>query len=614
LLCYYGPCQYTSARLLTKNKFEIAYGRIEARIKVPSGAGLWPAFWSLGTDIDRVGWPQSGEIDIMENVGRLPNEIFGTIHGPGYSGGNSFGQIYDFGEPAAGDFHTFAVEWQPDEIHWYVDGIRYHSATPADVAPNEWVFNHPFYLLLNVAIGGNFGGAVGEDTVFPQMMLVDYVRLYQAPDTAERFEATFTDSFSGWQRISLPFSAFRRSDSQPTGAPHDGLTLASIWGYGFKLPGNIPTPVLIDQVKVQPFCSFNVEVTNAADSGQGSLRQAISDACFGGTIGFDPGLAGQTIALSSGELTINKPLTIDGASAPGLSISGSGLVRPFVIDPTMNVFIGHLRIFDGYGYQLAGGILNNGNLTLDHVTLENNTVTTDYEDWWKGGAGIYNGDGSTLYLIDSTIMGNTASASNGGGIYAFFNTLVILDRSTVSGNSANVGGGLRTLGDVEIVNSTLSGNSSYGWHGSALFHTNGTVDILNSTIANNIGPDWAPSTLFIGSFDTAVPVLRLSNSIISGNQWYACDHWTGSVTVISGGHNIVQDDTCEPDATDIIQTDAGLAPLDNNGGPTLTHALLTGSLALDAADAALCPATDQRGVIRPQGPGCDIGSFEAVAP
>jgi beta-glucanase (GH16 family) len=611
LLCYYGPCQYTSARLLTKNKFEIAYGRIEARIKVPSGAGLWPAFWSLGTDIDRVGWPQSGEIDIMENVGRLPNEIFGTIHGPGYSGGDSFGRSYDFGEPAANDFHTIAVEWQPDQIYWYVDGIKFHSATPDEVAPNEWVFNHPFYLLLNVAIGGNFGGPVGEDTVFPQMMLVDYVRLYQAPDTAERFDATFTDSFSGWQRITLPFSAFRRSDSQPAGAPNDGLTLASVWGYGFKFPGNIPTPVLIDQVSVQPYCSYNIQVTNTADSGDGSLRQAINDICFGGEIGFNPDLADQTTYLTSGELTVNKSLTIDGASAPGLSISGGGLVRPLVIDPTITVFIRHLRIVDGYGFQLAGGILNNGNLTLDHVIVENNTVTTDGEDWWKGGAGIYNGDGSSLYLVDSTVRDNTAQLSNGGGIYAFSNTLVILDRSTLSGNSANVGGGLRTLGDVEMVNSTISGNSSYGWHGGALFHTDGTVDILNSTIANNSGPDWGPSAIFIGSFDPAiVPTLKLTNTIIWGNQWYACDHWTGTVNLVSGGHNLIQDDTCNPVATDLIVSDAGIGPLGENGGPTWTHALLPDSPALDAADDLVCPATDQRGVLRPQGLYCDIGAFE----
>ncbi|UCH26642.1 MAG: family 16 glycosylhydrolase, partial [Trueperaceae bacterium] len=161
LLCYYGPCSHTSARLISWYKAEFAYGRIESRIKVPQGAGLWPAFWSLGTDIGEVGWPQTGEIDIMEFVGRLPNEVFGTIHGPGYSGGQSFGNINTFGEPVYNDFHTFAIEWQPDRIDWYVDGIPYHSATPADVAPNEWVFNDPVFLLLNTAIGGNFGGPLG---------------------------------------------------------------------------------------------------------------------------------------------------------------------------------------------------------------------------------------------------------------------------------------------------------------------------------------------------------------------------------------------------------------------------------------------------------------------
>jgi hypothetical protein len=116
LLCYYGPCKYTSARLLTRDRFEVAYGRVEARVRVPRGAGLWPAFWMLGTDIGQVGWPQAGEIDIMEYVGRLPNEIFGTIHGPGYSGGQSYGRVYDLGRPVADEFHTYAVEWQPNKI------------------------------------------------------------------------------------------------------------------------------------------------------------------------------------------------------------------------------------------------------------------------------------------------------------------------------------------------------------------------------------------------------------------------------------------------------------------------------------------------------------------
>ena len=199
-ICYYGPCEYTSARLISQYKAEFAYGRLKSRIHVPQGDGLWPAFWSLGTDIGEVGWPQTGEIDFMEFVGREPYEVFGTVHGPGYSGGASFGNTYTFADPVHDDFHTFAIEWEPDLIKWYVDGILYHTAEPADVAPNEWVFNDPIFIIFNVAVGGNFGGPVGEDTTFPQEMVVDYLRVYQGPDTAERWEATFTDNFEGWQQ------------------------------------------------------------------------------------------------------------------------------------------------------------------------------------------------------------------------------------------------------------------------------------------------------------------------------------------------------------------------------------------------------------------------------
>lgn len=249
LECYYGTCQYTSARLITWHKAEFAYGRIESRIQVPQGAGLWPAFWSLGTDIDVVSWPQTGEIDFMEFVGRLPNEIYGTIHGPGYSGGQSFGNEYDFGMPVYTDYHTFTVEWQPDLIVWYVDGIKYHEAVPADVAPNAWVFNDPVFFILNVAIGGNFGGAVGEDTTFPQSMKVDYVRVFQAPDSAERFETTFTDDTAGWQQISLPLTSFVRSSSQPADAPDDGLGLNEVWGYGLSVDST--APFYLDRVILQ---------------------------------------------------------------------------------------------------------------------------------------------------------------------------------------------------------------------------------------------------------------------------------------------------------------------------------------------------------------------------
>jgi beta-glucanase (GH16 family) len=178
--CHYGPCEYTSARILTRDRFSFQHGWLEARIQVPRGFGLWPAFWLLGEDIDEVGWPSSGEIDVMEHVGRRPTEILGTLHGPGYSGSGGISGRIDLGAPVADDFHVVAIEWEPDRIAWYVDGVRYHEVSRADVEPEAWVFEQPFFLLLNVAVGGSLGGPVFPDTEFPARMLVDHVRLYQA--------------------------------------------------------------------------------------------------------------------------------------------------------------------------------------------------------------------------------------------------------------------------------------------------------------------------------------------------------------------------------------------------------------------------------------------------
>jgi beta-glucanase (GH16 family) len=177
--CYYGPCLYTSARLTTRGTRQFTYGRIEARIRVPAGTGLWPAFWMLGDNLPTVGWPACGEIDVVETVGRSPSLVYGTIHGPGYSGSSSVGGVDVLTAAASDSFHVFAVEWQPARIAWSVDGAVYQVATPADVAPNPWVFDHSFHLLLNVAVGGSFGGSVSSDTRFPAAMAVDYVRVYQ---------------------------------------------------------------------------------------------------------------------------------------------------------------------------------------------------------------------------------------------------------------------------------------------------------------------------------------------------------------------------------------------------------------------------------------------------
>jgi beta-glucanase (GH16 family) len=177
---------YTSARLKTLGKFSQTYGRFEARIKIPRGQGIWPAFWMLGTDIDKPGWPDCGEIDIMENIGKEPALVHGTIHGPGYSGANGIGAPYALpdGHSFADDFHVFAVEWEPKAIRFYVDDHLYKTLTPADL-PNgtKWVYDHPFFILLNVAVGGGWPGSPDASTVFPQTMLVDYVRVYQPAKT-----------------------------------------------------------------------------------------------------------------------------------------------------------------------------------------------------------------------------------------------------------------------------------------------------------------------------------------------------------------------------------------------------------------------------------------------
>lgn len=180
--CWYGTCQYTSARLNTAGRFTAQYGHVEARIKIPRGQGIWPAFWMLGEDIGSVGWPNCGEIDVMENIGSEPATIHGTIHGPGYSGGEGIGAAYQHpqGWSFADDFHTFAVDWSPNSITWSVDGNVYQTRTPADLGGDQWVFEHRFFLILNLAVGGHWPGYPDASTVFPQTMTIDYVRVTTA--------------------------------------------------------------------------------------------------------------------------------------------------------------------------------------------------------------------------------------------------------------------------------------------------------------------------------------------------------------------------------------------------------------------------------------------------
>ena len=176
----YRGSSYTSGRIKTQGLFEQTFGRFEARIMLPAGQGIWPAFWMLGNDIDAVGWPECGEIDIMEYRGQEPGIVLGTIHGPGYSASAGVSGRYALqGARFDTDFHVFAIEWTVDGIDWFVDGDHYHSVDRSDPS-GRWVFDHPFFILLNVAVGGGFVGPPNESTTFPQTMLVDWVRVYRS--------------------------------------------------------------------------------------------------------------------------------------------------------------------------------------------------------------------------------------------------------------------------------------------------------------------------------------------------------------------------------------------------------------------------------------------------
>jgi beta-glucanase (GH16 family) len=183
--CWNGACQFTSARLLTSGKFSAAYGRVEARIKVPTGKGVWPAFWMLGDNIGdpSIGWPTCGEIDIMETIGSDSATLHGSLHGPGYSGGSPLTAVTKLpsGAKLSDDFHLFAVEWAPDSVKFFLDDALYETRTPADIpAGTKWVYNHPFFIILNVAVGGQWPGSPDQSTPLPAQMLVDYVRVYKA--------------------------------------------------------------------------------------------------------------------------------------------------------------------------------------------------------------------------------------------------------------------------------------------------------------------------------------------------------------------------------------------------------------------------------------------------
>jgi len=181
LTCYYGPCRYTSAKVTTRGKMDVAPGRVEARIQLPVGQGLWPAFWLLGNGFPATGWPDCGELDVMENRGSAATITSSAIHGPGYSGNTPFVHPHALPHGSYADgFHVFAVEWDSLTVRFFVDDTVHYVVTRREVEHfGRWVFDQPFFVILNLAVGGHFDGDPASDAVFPATMLVDYVRVYR---------------------------------------------------------------------------------------------------------------------------------------------------------------------------------------------------------------------------------------------------------------------------------------------------------------------------------------------------------------------------------------------------------------------------------------------------
>lgn len=234
----YQGSSHTSARLKTQGKWSWRYGRVEARIKIPRGQGIWPAFWILGTNITSAGWPTCGEIDIMENIGREPALVHGTIHGPGYSGSGGIGGPCALpGNPNFADgFHIYAVEWTTNQIKWFVDGYQYFSVNTASLpSGTTWVYTQPQFIILNVAVGGGWPGNPDGTTVFPQPMLVDYVRVY-APTNLTACSANLlsnpgfeSGSFANWTTFgnSIGNTLIQGITDRPV---HDGTNVFKVYG------------------------------------------------------------------------------------------------------------------------------------------------------------------------------------------------------------------------------------------------------------------------------------------------------------------------------------------------------------------------------------------------
>jgi beta-glucanase (GH16 family) len=419
----YGGSSYTSARLLTKGKWSWAYGRVEARIKIPRGQGIWPAFWMLGTNIDSVGWPTCGEIDIMENIGKTSDQgtAHGTIHGPqsggDYNGGAGVGGTFTLpaGAALADDFHIFAVEWKTNQIQWFVDTNLYFTATPARLPGGAtWVFTHPQFLLLNVAVGGYWPRYPDGTTVFPQQMLVDYVRVYSYVAAAP---SPIAVAIQPGAQVSWPTTAGTTWTLQSANATGANVIWNTLLG---PVAGDGTTNTLFDplwptqhtqyQVLQVSSSTANIVVNGGFETGSGSSVSNWS------TSGSQPPVRVSTISHGgqfSMSLAVTNPASTPNGSSIDQNVAGQG--GPVVVP-------GQTYNFSFWAYQVSSG----PSLVQNYkVTWLNSSGTAIGDTGWigfSGGGGFWtqisaNNLAAAANAVNAsiTIYGTTGNVANGYG-------------------------------------------------------------------------------------------------------------------------------------------------------------------------------------------------------
>ena len=499
----YGGRSYTSARMLTKSNGSWAYGRVEARIKIPRGQGIWPAFWMLGTNIDSAGWPTCGEIDIMENIGKTSDQgtAHGTIHGPqsggDYNGGVGVGGTYTLpgGAALADDFHIFAVEWTTNQIKWFVDTNQYFTATPANLTSGgTWVFTQPQFLILNVAVGGNWPGNPDGTTIFPQQMLVDYVRVYTYVPAAPNPPSGLTISL-GNGKVYLSW------DASTSGATGYDVKRSAISGGSYTTIANSTTNSYTDATVSS--CStyyYVVSATNsvgestnsnekaaalgayalAVNSGGSAASQFIADAYFSGGSQAAP----TTSAIDASAVTAPAPQAVYQSERfgnftytfAGLTTGVNYKVRlhfaeyywSAVGQRKFNASINGTQVLTNFDIIAVAGAANKATIQEFIVTPSNGQIVIQYTTVTD------NAKSSGVEILlpqPGAPAGLTANAGN---------SQVALNWSPLAGASYNVKRGLGSSGPFNFV---LNGLTSANYTDTGL--TNGTpyYYVVSATIA-----------------------------------------------------------------------------------------------------------------------------------